>query len=51
MKTVLLHLLTVSVPICIFGMAAWLIYTQSKGWGWFLFVAFLILCNLKISAK
>lgn len=51
MKTVLLHLLTVSVPISIFGMAAFLIYTQSKGWGWFLFVALLILGSVKISAE
>ncbi len=51
MRTVLLHFLTVSYPIAVFGMAAFLILKQAPGWGWFLLVAFLILGSTSISAK
>lgn len=50
-KTIILHALAASVPISIFGMATFLIYKQSPGWGWFLFVAFLILGSIKIRAE
>ena len=50
MTKIVLHLITCAVPISVFGMAAFLIYKQAPGWGWFLFVAFLILGSLHIHA-
>jgi hypothetical protein len=37
-----------SVPVSIMGMAAFLIYKQSDGWGWFLFVSLLIVGSIKV---
>jgi len=39
------------VPISVMGMAAFLIYQQASGWGWFLFVAVLIVGSMKISVS
>lgn len=48
MKTIIESLIAYSVPVSIMGMAAFLIYKQSTGWGWFLFVALLIVGNMEI---
>lgn len=38
-----------SIPIAIMGMSAFLIYKQSDGWGWFLFVALCIVGSFSVS--
>lgn len=40
-----------AVPICIMGFAAFLIWKQVDGWGWYLFVAVLIVGSMKISVQ
>lgn len=36
------------IPISLFGMAAWLIYKNKDGWGWFLFAVVMIVGQLHI---
>lgn len=51
MKELLITLAYCSIPISLFGMAAFLIYKGTPGWGWFLFVVFCICGSIKWSIK
>jgi hypothetical protein len=52
MKTALealMFVVAVMAPVAIMGFAAWLIYEQRNGWGWYLFVAFLLVGSMKMN--
>lgn len=49
MKEIAIVFIFCLVPICLFGMAAFLIYRQVDGWGWFLFVVIMICGSMKFS--
>lgn len=52
MKTALealMFVVAVMAPVAIMGFAAWLIYEQRDGWGWYLFVAFLLVGSMKMN--
>lgn len=46
MKDIALIWGVVTLYTLVFGMAAWLIYQEVDGWGWFLLCAVLILGNM-----
>lgn len=43
MSKIIRWLIACMVPVALFGMAAFLIYKQADGWGWFLLCVFLII--------
>ncbi|SOD42371.1 hypothetical protein [Nitrosovibrio sp. Nv4] len=47
MKELIQTIVICSVPVSIMGMAAFLIYKQVDGWGWFLLIAALIVGSFK----
>ena len=49
MKEILINAIYCSVPISLFAIAAWLIYKQAVGWGWFLFCVVLVVGSLDMS--
>jgi hypothetical protein len=51
MKEIILTALYVAMPISVMSMAAFLIYCQSPGWGWFLAVAAVYVLSVKWSIK
>lgn len=50
-REVLISLIWACVPISIMGSAAFLIWKQVPGWGWYLFCAFMIVDSLKIKVS
>ena len=51
MKTLLeatMLVISAMAPVAIMGFAAWLIYEQKDGWGWYLFIAFLLVGSMKL---
>lgn len=51
MRQFFITALYVSIPISLFGFAAWLVYKQAPGWGWFLFAVVLVTGSIKWSVK
>ncbi|MEW6562726.1 MAG: hypothetical protein AB1400_05770 [Pseudomonadota bacterium] len=50
MKTLQLFIM-ILVPICLFGMAAWLIERKAVGWGWFLFGVVAVCGSMRIKVE
>lgn len=48
MKDIIVVFLGILLPISLFGMAAFLIYHERSGWGWFLFCAVIVAGSLRI---
>lgn len=51
MKEFLIVMLYAVIAVSLFGMAAFLIYNQVSGWGWFLFVVIIYVGSLKWNVK
>jgi len=49
MKEVLVALIFCSMIVSVMGFGAFLIYKGSSGWGWYLFVALLILGSVRLT--
>lgn len=49
MKEALMLMVVCLVPIFLFGIAGYLIYKQSDGWGWFLLCATLVAGSINYS--
>ncbi len=52
MKTLLeatMLVISAMAPVAIMGFAAWMIYEQKDGWGWYLFIAFLLVGSMKMN--
>lgn len=44
----IIFIVTAALPVCIIWPAAWLIYHQRKGWGWYLFAATLVVGSMRL---
>lgn len=51
MASIIKLLILCMVPVCLFGFAAFLIYKQVDGWGWFLLATMLIVGGANISIE
>ncbi|EEJ5470881.1 hypothetical protein AU693_003914 [Salmonella enterica subsp. diarizonae] len=51
MKTIVMLALGFSTPIICAIFAGILAFNGKDGWGWFLFVAVLIMCSIKVSVE
>jgi hypothetical protein len=51
MKDLILMGLFITGRVAVMGMAAYLIYMQKEGWGWFLIVAFIFGCGTSLKVE
>jgi hypothetical protein len=42
MKDIFGLLIVALIPICLFGLSAFLVFNKADGWGWFLFCTVLV---------
>jgi len=47
MKEIFMLFIVALVPIVLFGLVAWLMYSKVAGWGWFLLATLIFVCSIK----
>lgn len=50
MKEIIIIIFILSMSICCFCIAAYMLFNDKQGWGWFLFASLFILIGVKISS-
>ena len=47
MKEAFMLFIVALVPIILFGLVAWLMYSKVAGWGWFLLATLIFVCSVE----